>query len=573
MPTNDAHLDAQLRHALDLHRARRFAEAEKLYQQVLAFRSDFAEVHVNCAMAQLSQDKRDKAEASLRRAIATKPEFAKAHYHLGDALSFGGRFEEAAAAYQRAVQLKADYVEAHNNLGNALLFLGQLDAAANAYRRTIALKPDFVMAINNLGHIHLRGGRFEEARMAFVSAVSVKPDYAEAHNNLGNALQQLGRPEEAQLAFRTAIRLAPRYADAHVNLASSLFESSKPAEAADAATSAIRLNPSAPEAHNALGNALREQGMLAEAEACYREAIRLKPDYAEGYNHLGMILEEYGRLDEAFAQFSRHAELTYGPEARPDGPLSVDPEPKKRHDQEQQAWLGAAATAFHIAPAPRMPGPAVNPNNRVAEVSEEWRTRKPQIVVIDDLLTPEALGALRQFCLASTIWHKPFDEGYLGALPEYGFAAPLVAQIAEELRGVYPAIIGDHPLLHFWGFKYDSRLRGIKVHADFAAVNVNFWITPDEANLDPEHGGLVVWDAAKRPLDWDFVRYNAADEEIRAYLSRKHARSITIPYRTNRAVIFDSDLFHETDVIRFKPGYENRRINVTLLFGRRQNRA
>jgi len=43
-----------------------------------------------------------------------------------------------------------------------------------------------------------------------------------------------------------------------------------------------------------------------------------------------------------------------------------------------------------------------------------------------------------------------------------------------------------------------------------------------------------------------------------------------VPYRANRAVIFDSDLFHETDVIRFKPGYENRRINVTLLFGRRQ---
>jgi hypothetical protein len=43
-----------------------------------------------------------------------------------------------------------------------------------------------------------------------------------------------------------------------------------------------------------------------------------------------------------------------------------------------------------------------------------------------------------------------------------------------------------------------------------------------------------------------------------------------VPYRANRAVIFDSDLFHETDVIHFKPGYENRRINVTLLYGRRQ---
>jgi len=44
---------------------------------------------------------------------------------------------------------------------------------------------------------------------------------------------------------------------------------------------------------------------------------------------------------------------------------------------------------------------------------------------------------------------------------------------------------------------------------------------------------------------------------------------MTIPYRANRAVIFDSDLFHQTDTIRFKPGYCNRRINVTLLYGER----
>ena len=31
--------------------------------------------------------------------------------------------------------------------------------------------------------------------------------------------------------------------------------------------------------------------------------------------------------------------------------------------------------------------------------------------------------------------------------------------------------------------------------------------------------------------------------------------------------MFDSDLFHATDTIRFKPGYENRRINFTVLYG------
>ena len=101
-----------------------------------------------------------------------------------------------------------------------------------------------------------------------------------------------------------------------------------------------------------------------------------------------------------------------------------------------------------------------------------------------------------------------------------------------------------------------------------AAVNVNFWITPNEANLDPDHGGMVIWDTAA-PLDWNFAKYNGDIAAARAFLASTAAKSHTVPYRANRAVIFDSDLFHETDVCTFKEGYVNRRINVTMLFGRR----
>ena len=44
---------------------------------------------------------------------------------------------------------------------------------------------------------------------------------------------------------------------------------------------------------------------------------------------------------------------------------------------------------------------------------------------------------------------------------------------------------------------------------------------------------------------------------------------MVVPYAENRVVLFNSDLFHETDTLEFKTGYENRRINVTMLFGNR----
>jgi len=44
-----------------------------------------------------------------------------------------------------------------------------------------------------------------------------------------------------------------------------------------------------------------------------------------------------------------------------------------------------------------------------------------------------------------------------------------------------------------WAYKCDQNLSGLNKHANYAAVKINFWISPDDANIDPESGGLVVY--------------------------------------------------------------------------------
>jgi len=109
-------------------------------------------------------------------------------------------------------------------------------------------------------------------------------------------------------------------------------------------------------------------------------------------------------------------------------------------------------------------------------------------------------------------------------------------------------------------------MAGITAHADPAAVNLNFWLSPDEANLDPKSGGLIVslWEA---PREWNFHDYNNRPDVLDPYVTGDHR--VVVPHRCNRLVMFNSNLVHKTDDFRFKPGFENRRINVTMLFGRR----
>ena len=110
----------------------------------------------------------------------------------------------------------------------------------------------------------------------------------------------------------------------------------------------------------------------------------------------------------------------------------------------------------------------------------------------------------------------------------------------------------------------------MNIHADAAAVNVNFWITEDDANLNPATGGLVVYDK-EAPSEWNFKDYNSDGNKpkIVSWLKEAGAQAINIPYRANRAVVFNSDLFHETADVRFKDDYVSRRINITLLYGYR----
>ena len=387
--------------------------------------------------------------------------------------------------------------------------------------------------------------------------------------------QSAGQIADAERVCRSILRARPSHPKANLLLGMLLKDQGRVADAEAAFRRVVTVAPEAIEGHNGLGVVLYNQGKFQQAEAAFRRALSLDPDSPDTLGGLGGALFDQGRFAESIPYYRKSASLTYGnaDSAARRGPAAPQ---KARHDKEQRDYLSGgnssavAAPAFNLEAGERIPGAAVNPDRSGGEIAAQWRTSSPQVAVLDNLLTDEALAQLRQFCWRSTIWNRVYENGYLGSMPEDGFACPLLVQIADELRAAYPAILGDHLLTRCWAFKYDSTLTGINIHADFAAVNVNFWITPDDANLDPESGGLVVWDKPA-PLDWSFDEYNNQDSMIRKFLDQNGAKSVTIPHRANRAAIFDSDLFHETDRISFKEGYLNRRINITMLYGLREN--
>ena len=528
------------------HQARRFQQAEQLYERILEQAPSHADALHLLGLIAYQQGDNTKAIGLISKAISHDPRKSHYPFNLGLVMEKEGRLDEAVSAYQQALALKPAYTEAQSNLGNVFRAQGKLHAAARAFQAVLNINPGSAETHNNLGVVLKEQGDVDAAIREYRAALQINPAHAEALNNLGVAYKEQGRLDEAKTSFQEALAHKPLYANAHYHL----------------------------------GLTLLWQGHMEEAMACFRKSADLT------YNHqkpvaIRSVAKARIKHDLEQVQFLlTHSLVSDLPASYVEGLHSLSQRVLKEKDsswyipltsQEQSQITPSFNRILHYAQAEHLAEGTLNPDLNISEVEARYHATKPEMMYVDNLLNPAALTSLRQFCLESTIWKRDYRNGYIGTFLANGFSCPLLLQIAEELRTRFPGIFQNHLLAQAWAFKHDSALRGLNMHADAAAVNVNFWITPDEANLDPNTGGLIVWNK-EAPDEWDFKEYNSEKNEgkIREFLSRNHAEAMTIPHRQNRAVIFNSNLFHETDTLSFKDSYENRRINVTLLYGSRQ---
>ena len=589
--SNAAVLDL-LSRAVDRHRAGDVAAAEGLYRQVLAHTPDQPDALHLLGLALLAQGNADEALMLVEKAVGIAPASPDYRVTLGAAQQALGRLENARDSYRRAISLNPAVEGAHNNLGLVLRELGEPYEAVEAFRQACDANPHDPDGWTNYGMALKEAGKLDEAEAAILRALSLNGQSAAALTQLGGLRAKQERVGEAIDAYRAALAVNPDDAEANDNLGWALLLAVKNAPLQPPADEtllylekAVALAPERWSGWENLGNALLRFNRFDEALVAYNRATALlrRPD--GGYKrHLTFRLTSRAKLIHDAEQIryliDHHRIGREGPEllASYETALKRLPPPASgthvvEMDAATQELIGPTYNRlWNIVDATEIPGGAVNRLDG-AVIERDYFAREPGITWIDGLLTPTALTSLRRFCLESTIWFDCFyQNNYLGAFIEDGFYCPLLLQIGRELPERLPGIFGHHTLRKVWAYKYGDQVKGIESHADFAAVNVNFWITPDEANLDPNSGGLVIWDK-KAPAAWDFNTFNTDQRAMDDFILSSGAKTHIVPHRCNRAVIFHSDLIHRTDDIHFRPGYDNRRINVTFLYGVREGRV
>ena len=486
------------------------------------------------------------AKKFFQNILKINPYHAEACYNLGLVFQTLREFNKAKNYYQKAIKIKNNYLDAHNNLGLIFRELDDLKNAKLCYEKATKIDPNSLNANFNLGIVFRELGQFQKAVDSYLNVIKIKPNFVKVHNNIGNVFKKLGEDHKALTHFEKALKLNPKSIDAQINI-SNVYISQL-----DNLTNTVLASRKALKMHHEEANFFNKSISLYRLKHDMQQA-----KYLDFKNHSIAGINEFIKTSNKILNRKENLEN------------NKNSNKKILLSSNEMNSLYTFYKTNYIYETADISGSCLNPDNNWKNIEDEYFNNSKQIIFIDNFLSIHAIKELREFCLTSKIWTEERRNKYLGSFSDKGFISLVHLQIATELKKKLPRLFGKHRLGRFWAFKYDTSLgKGINIHADFAAINLNFWITPDEFNNNKNAGGLKVYDTPA-PENWTFKKYNVNAEEIYKYLKKKKAKCTNIPYRFNRAVLFNSDYFHETDEINFKDKYEGRRINVTYLFGDR----
>ncbi|MCC6198316.1 MAG: tetratricopeptide repeat protein [Burkholderiales bacterium] len=286
-------LQQALQHAIGVHRAGQLAEAQRLYQEIVAAIPEQRDALHMLGVIAVQQGRQD-AHRLLCQARGVAPDTAAAHVHHADVLKALGRYADAVVHYDLALAIDPNLADALNDRGVALREAKRgLDALAS-FDRAVQARPDFSVAYYNRGLVLQDLARNEEAVASYERAVAIEPNFAQAFNNRGRALIDLGRTDEALASWEQALAIAPDFAEALNNKIAAL--------AARAGAPAV---PAAARGYLTEAMAAHDRQRFEEALANYDRALAIAPDLAEVLSNRGAVLNDLGRYSEALDSYAR----------------------------------------------------------------------------------------------------------------------------------------------------------------------------------------------------------------------------------------------------------------------------
>jgi tetratricopeptide (TPR) repeat protein len=259
--------------------ARRFAEAETAYQDVLKLKPHDGRAAYGLGNIYSDQQRWEEAEASYRNAATWSPTDVDALVALSVVLvqdrSGAGnakRFTDAEGFARRAVQLQPKNAVAWDRLGVALQARGLFNnETENAYRRAVELDPEFAVAYAHLARVLNRQGRLTDAAPLYEKASQLAKD-PPTLNLIAESLQAEQQWQNSEPILKRVLELDARNPTALYLMGRMLVVFKRYAESEPYLKLATEVSPRAFQPSFLLGRSYLALDRFEEAEVTYERA-------------------------------------------------------------------------------------------------------------------------------------------------------------------------------------------------------------------------------------------------------------------------------------------------------------
>lgn len=259
--------------------ARKFAEAEDAYKEVLKLKARDARAAYGLGNIYSDQQRWDDAEAAYRNSVTWAPTNADAYVALSVVLvqpRAGGdnakRFADAETFARRSVQIDPKNAVGWDRLGVALQARGLANSETeHSYRRAIELEPQFAVAYAHLARFLNRTGKSTEATPLYEKAIELAKDPATL-NLIADSLQGEQLWPQSEAVVKKALELDSQNPTSLLLMGRYLIVNRRFQEAEPYLKSATEVSSRAFQPFNLLGRVYLGMDRFSDAEATYERA-------------------------------------------------------------------------------------------------------------------------------------------------------------------------------------------------------------------------------------------------------------------------------------------------------------
>ena len=286
--------------------AGRYAEAERLYDEVRKRAPTLAEAHAKLGVTYYQEGKFAEAVPVLKKALALKPGLPNLDALLAMSLSELGRDEEALPGLKKAFARTTDLpllrlVGLH--LQRVYTGLGR-DADAVGVALELSRRfPDDAEVLYHTGRLFANYAYLQTMKLSRVA-----PDSVWMHQAAGEANESQALWDAAIKEYQQVLALAPRRPGLHFRIGRVLLAQAQQPDADSGSLTSqaqrefeaeLQLDPTNANAAYELGEIQRKAGQLEKAAEAFGVAVKAYPEFEEALVGLGRTLTALGHADAA----------------------------------------------------------------------------------------------------------------------------------------------------------------------------------------------------------------------------------------------------------------------------------